>query len=193
MFNNPQDALHKLKLILKNMSNLGSQLDAVKSKENFLEKITRFIPGYNGYVNRDNSRELDTILRNSLAIRLDANQVKLKNTVLNLTQRGKLFESDSIDKLDKKLQLCVAKFKSAARGYSGAFDVVKVKEEKLNQLYEFDANLFDDVEAISVACTEMETNSRSNIEIKTTVDKASGLMDELVKLFDERENILNTV
>lgn len=175
------------------MTNLGSQLDAVKSKENFLEKITRFIPGYNGYVNRDNSRELDTILRNTLATRLDANHIKLKNVVLNLSQRGKLFESDGIDKLDKKLQLCVAKFKSAARGYSGAFDVVKVKEEKLNQLYEFDANLFDDVESISTACTEMDTNSKSNIDLKPSMEKVSALLDELVKMFEERENILNTV
>ncbi len=157
------------------MTNLGSQLDAVKSKENFLEKITRIIPGYDGYVNRDNSRELDTILRNTLATRLDANHIKLKNVTLNLSQRGKLFESDGIDKLDKKLQLCVAKFKSAARGYSGAFDVVKVKEDKLNQLYQFDANLLN------------------NVDIKADMDKAGSLMDELVKQFEERENILNTV
>ena len=175
------------------MSNLGSQLDAVKSKENFLEKITRFIPGYNGYVNRDNSRELDTILRNTLADRLDANHIKLKNVTLNLSQRGKLFESDGIDKLDKKLQLSVAKFKSAARGYSGAFDVVKVKEEKLNQLYEFDANLFDDVESISAACSEMDTNSKSNVDLKPSMEKVSALLDELVKLFEERELILKTV
>ncbi len=175
------------------MSNLGQQLDAVKSKENFLEKITRFIPGYNGYVNRDNSRELDTILRNTLATRLDTNHIKLKNTILNLSQRGKLFESDSIDKLDKKLQLCVAKFKSAARGYSGAFDVVKVKEDKLNQLYEFDANLFDDVEAISAACAEMESNSKAGVDINPSADKVSTSLDSLVKMFDERENILNAV
>jgi hypothetical protein len=175
------------------MDNLSSQLNAVKSKENFLERITRFIPGYDGYVNRDNSRELDTILRNTLATRLDANHVKLKNTILNLTQRGKLFESDGIDKLDKKLQLCVAKFKAAARGYSGAFDVVKVKEEKLNQLYEFDANLFDDVETISSACTEMDENSKANVDVKPSMEKAGQMMDNLIKLFEERENILNTV
>jgi hypothetical protein len=175
------------------MADLGSQLDQVKSKENFLEKITRFIPGYNGYVNRDNSRELDTLLRNTLASKLDANHILLKNTTLNLSQRGKLFESDGIDKLDKKLQLCVAKFKSAARGYSGAFDVVKVKEDKLNLLYEFDANLIGNVETIGTACSEMDTNSKSNIDIKSSMDKVSGLLDELVKQFDARENILKTV
>src|SRR4030095_16592726 len=175
------------------MTDLNSQLDAVKSKENFLEKITRFIPGYNGYVNRDNSRELDTILRNALAVNLDANHMKLKNTILSLSQKGKLFETDGIDKLDKKLQQCVAKFKAASRGYSGAFDVVKVKEDKLNQLYEFDARLIGNVETISAACSEMDTNSKSNIDIKASMDKVSALLDELVKQFEARENILKTV
>jgi hypothetical protein len=175
------------------MSNLGSKLDAVKSKENFLERIVRYIPGYDGYVNRDNSRELDTILRNTLAAKLDANHIKLKNTVLNLTQRGKLFESDGIDKLDKKLQQCVAKFKAAARGYSGAFDVVKVKEDKLNQLYEFDAILLENVEKISNACSAMEASSKANTDIKADSENVSSALDELILMFEKREEILNTV
>lgn len=175
------------------MTDLNSQLDAVKSKENFLEKITRFIPGYNGYVNKDNSRELDTILRNALAVNLDANHTKLKNTILNLSQKGKLFETDGIDKLDKKLQQCVAKFKAAARGYSGAFDVVKVKEDKLNQLYQYDAGLLMDVEAITGACGEMESNSKEGADIKPASEKISMMLDELLKKFDAREQILNTV
>lgn len=175
------------------MADLNSQLDQVRSKENFLEKIARIIPGYNGYVNRDNSRELDTLVRNTLAANLDTNHVKLKNTVLNLSQRGKLFESDGIDKLDKKLQQAVNKFRSAARGYSGMFDVVKVKEDKLNQLYQFDAGLLANVETISAACTEMDNNSKANIDIKANTEKVSSLLDELIKQFDSREAILNTV
>ena len=41
------------------MSDLQNKLGQIKSKESFLEKIKRFIPGYDGYLNRDNSRELD--------------------------------------------------------------------------------------------------------------------------------------
>ncbi len=175
------------------MADLNSQLDQVKSKENFLEKIVRIIPGYDGYVNKDNSRELDTILRNALAVKLDTNHMKLKNTILNMSQRGKLFETDGIDKLDKRMQQTVNKFRSASRGYSGAFDVVKVKEDKLNQLYQFDANLLDDVENISNACGELENNSKSNVDIKPDIEKVSSLLDELVKQFDNREAILNTV
>lgn len=175
------------------MADLNTSLQQVKSNESFLERIKRFIPGYDGYVNRDNSRELDTILRNKLAVELDSNHVKLKNTVLNLAQRGKLFESDGIDKLDKKLQTAVNKFRSAARGYSGAFDVVKVKDDKLNQIYQFDAGLLDGVDSISASCTELETNSKSNVDISPSVDKMGTLLETMIKHFDDRESILSTL
>ncbi len=175
------------------MTDLNTTLQQVKSNESFLERIKRFIPGYDGYVNRDNSRELDTLLRNKLAVDLDSNHIKFKNTILNLSQRGKLFESDGIDKLDKRLQTAVNKFRSAARGYSGAFDVVKVKDDKLNQIYQFDASLLDGVEAISAACTELETNSKSNLDIKAAMDKIGELLETMVQHFDERESILSAV
>src|SRR5438477_11749390 len=127
------------------MTDLNSQLNQVQSNESFLERIKRYIPGYSGYVNRDNSREIDSILRNKLASDLDANQSKLKNSLNNLSAAGKLFETPNLEKLDKKLQKAVASFKSASRGFSGAFDVVKIKEEKLNQLYSFDSMLVDNV------------------------------------------------
>lgn len=175
------------------MADLNSKLDQIKSKESFLEKIARIIPGYDGYVNRDNSRELDTQLRNTLASTLDQNKTKLKNTVLNLSKHGKLFETGGIDKLEKKLENAIAKFRSAARGYSGAFDVVKIKEDKLNQLYTFDGNLIDEVNEIGASCTELEANSNANTDIKAAQEKLSEQLDNLLKQFTDRENLLRNL
>jgi hypothetical protein len=175
------------------MTDLNSQLEQVKSKESFLEKIARIIPGYDGYVNRDNSRELDTLVRGTLAQHLDANKTKLKNTVSNLNEKGKLLEAGGLDKVDKKLENAIGKFKSAARGYSGAFDVVKIKEEKLNQLYAFDENLFDEVNEISTLFNQLEENSKSNIDIKPVQSQLSDKLDSLLKQFDERESLLRNL
>lgn len=172
------------------MSDLHGKLDQIKSKENFLEKIKRWIPGYDGYVNRDNSRELDTILRNQLATMLEDNKTKIKNTVSNLSKNKKLFESQDIDKLDKKNENVIAKLKSAARGYSGAFDVVKIKEEKLTQIYEYDAAMLGDVEALGGLFTELENNSAADTDIKETTGKISDMLDDMLRKFDARETIL---
>ena len=175
------------------MDDLNQKLQAVKSNESFLEKIKRIIPGYNGYVNRDNSREIDTLLRNTLADSLDNNKTSLKNAVLNLSRSGKLFETDGIDRLQNKIQEAIGKLRSAVRGYSGAFDVVKVKDDKLNMLYQFDSNLLDSVNGINNACSEIDANSAANTDIAPALQKTHELLDNLIKGFDERENILRSI
>lgn len=175
------------------MADLNAKLDQVKSKESFLERIKRIIPGYDGYVNRDNSRELDIQLRNTLAKELDSNKTKLKNAVLNLSKRGKLFETDGIDRIEKRLDASSAKFRSAARGFSGAFDVVKVKEEKLNQLYEFDSSMLEKVNEIGAACSEIEANSAAGVDVNPSLEKLGAQLDAVLKQFDDRENILRNL
>jgi hypothetical protein len=175
------------------MADLNSKLEQVRSGESFLEKIKRIIPGYDGYVNRDNARELDTQLRNRLASGLELNKVKIKNIVLDLSKNGKLFDADAIDKLDKKLENSIAKFKTAARGYSGAFDVKKIKENELNQLYQFDSGMLDLVNSITAAFSALEDNARTNAEIKDAVQKVSDMLDDILNKFKDRENILRTL
>ncbi|MBK8551704.1 MAG: hypothetical protein IPL53_11830 [Ignavibacteria bacterium] len=172
------------------MSDLQSKLDQVKANETWLEKIKRYIPGYDGYVNRDNSRELDTQLRTKLANKLEENKTKLKNIVLTLSGDGKLLETGDLEKLEKKNENAIAKFKSAARGYSGLFDVTKINESKLNQIYEFDYNLFSYVENLNKGFDDLESKARAKEDLKNYISEMSQSLDDLLKKFDEREAIL---
>lgn len=175
------------------MEDLNQKLQQVKSNESFLEKMKRIIPGYSGYVDRDNSRELDKQLRNTLAQSLENNKTSLKNAVSNLSKAGKLFQTDGIDKIQNKLQEAIGKLRNAARGYSGAFDVVKIKDDKLNQIYQFDSSLVDSVNGINNSCSEIETNSAANTDIASSQQKVSDLLDNFIKAFDSRENILRNL
>ncbi|MBM4158050.1 MAG: hypothetical protein FJ216_04620 [Ignavibacteria bacterium] len=175
------------------MADLKSKLDIIKSKENFFEKVKRFIPGYDGYLNRDNARELDTILRNQLAKKLEQNKTRIKNAVNNLSSNNRLFEARDIDKIDKKNENAIAKLRSAARGYSGAFDIVKIKDEKLELLYEYDSLLFTDIEKIVNEFAQLEDLTIKDSGIKEQVAKISDILDRFILKFDDRENILRTL
>jgi hypothetical protein len=172
---------------------LQSSLNQIKGNESFFEKMKRIIPGYDGYVNKDNSRELDTIIRNKLALKLETNKVKISNTVSNLSSAGRLFETAGVDKIDKKNETAIAKFKSAARGYSGAFDVIKVKEDKLAQLYSFDEALLTSVDNVCGMFDELENASKSGGDIKDSISKIGTALDDLIQKFNDRENILNVL
>ncbi|MDQ3193357.1 MAG: hypothetical protein M3P82_00015 [Bacteroidota bacterium] len=172
------------------MSDLQSKLDQVKANESWLERIKRYIPGYDGYVNRDNARELDTVLRNKMANKLEDNKTKLKNIVLTLSRDGKLFETSDLEKLEKKNENAIAKFKSAARGYSGAFDINKIKEGKLNQIYEFDHNLLTFVENLNKSFSDLEAKANAKEDMKNYTPQISQSLDELLRVFDDREDLL---
>ena len=175
------------------MTNLNDNLKKVQANESFLEKIKRFIPGYSGYVNRDNAREIDTMLRNEIASKLEGNKKIISNTITALSLGGKLFAMSDLTALDKKNETVIAKFRSSARGYSGAFDVSKVKEEKLNLLYDFDLSLIESVESIRKNFLDMEMLSESGEDIKANVKNNSKLLDALIDRFTERENLLNSL
>lgn len=175
------------------MSDLKSKLDFIKSKESFFEKIKRIIPGYDGYVNRDNSRELDTLLRNQLAMKLEHNRAKIRNTTSNYSKNNRLFLATDIDKIEKKNDTAIAKFRSAARGYSGAFDVVKIKDEKLEKLYEFDNYLLSGVDEIGVLCDNLEKISEQNLDTKEAEANLMKALTDLILKFDEREEILRVL
>jgi DNA-dependent RNA polymerase auxiliary subunit epsilon len=70
------------------------------------------------------------------------------------------------------------------------FDVVKIKEDKLNMLYQFDSALITLVEETNTLFGELETNSNANTDIKDSVFKISYSLDNLLLKFDERENLL---
>lgn len=175
------------------MSELQSKLDNIKSNESWLEKIKRIIPGYDGYVNRDNAREVDTMLRRRLADMLEENKTKLKNITLALSKDGKLLETAGLEKLDKKNENAIAKFKSAARGYSGAFDISKIREDKLNMIYEFDYNLTTFAENVNKNFSELESKANAKEDLANYIQNVSGTLDDLLKKFDERENLLRQI
>lgn len=175
------------------MADLNDNLRKVQANESFLEKIKRFIPGYSGYVNRDNAREIDTMLRNEIASHLEGNKKIISNTVTALSLSGKLFAMPDLTALDKKNETVIAKFRSAARSYSGAFDAAKVKEDKLNLLYSFDLSLIESAENIRKNFSNMETLAESGGDIKDNVKNNSKALDALIDKFTERENLIHSL
>lgn len=172
------------------MDELKTKLDFIKSKESFFEKIKRIIPGYDGYVDRDNSRELDTLLRNQLAMKLEHNRKKVREVISNYSKNNRLFLATDIDKIEKKNDTAIAKFRSAARGYCGAFDVVKVMNDKLERLYEYDLNLVTSVEEVGALFDNLLTFSEKNLDTAEAESKVSKALDSLILKFDEREGLL---
>jgi hypothetical protein len=165
-------------------------LDKARSGQNVLEKIMNAIPGFKGYREKELRRDADRLQREHLASRLDESKKALNELADAATRSGALDVINDIEKARKRLDKVVARIRYADRGYAGFFDAVKVKEDALARVYDFDLALLAGVEAVAEA-------SRAASEAPTGVPAAVQNLVQHIDALDaslaEREEILTGI
>lgn len=116
--------------------NVSGQMDP-------LTKLISLIPGFSGYVNRENRRAADKLVRETVARRFDELGRRISNLQSELVTVGKIEFVDDMEKAAIQLRTFSDKIRTAPRGYAGVFDAVKINEKELEQLYNFDLAFFD--------------------------------------------------
>src|SRR5574341_1255898 len=102
------------------------------------------IPGYLGYEAKERRRDMDKHTRIQLA-----GKYREQDTRLARISRGAPMQhAVALDNLDRKLELLLARFQTAPRGYAGWFDSAQIVEEDLDALTKFDAALAGGVELL---------------------------------------------
>ena len=109
-----------------------------KDQMRLSERIAAAIPGFRGYKEKELRRESDKLLRNHLYLKLSNAKSDLKTIFQKLSDRRYFDVLTDMDRLVAKMDRVVEKVNHASYGYSGFFDVVKVKEENLDRMIDFD-------------------------------------------------------
>ena len=131
---------------------MGSNLtDQLKSDRGGFSKLLSHVPGFHGYMEKETRRDADKLIRDTLATKLDQQQRRITGLQSDLIDGGGLDFVDDVEGAAVKLRTFINRVQTAPRGYSGLFDPVHVREEQLDQLYNFDAQLFGEVDRVSSA------------------------------------------
>ena len=128
------------------MSEKNDVYSEVKGQMRLSERIAAFIPGFRGYKEKEIRRESDRLIRNHLDLKLSADKNDLREIAQKLADRRYFDVMTDMDRLQAKMDRVVEKVNHASYGYSGFFDAVKVKEDSLDRMIEFDNKLLDGVE-----------------------------------------------
>lgn len=121
----------------------------VEGAQSVFERLVGSIPGYKGYKERELRREADKLLRTHLAGRFDEQRRRLVDVMAQLTNSGRLAETLPLERANLRLQLLIDRLRTAAHGYAGLFDAVKIEQAELDALYEFDSTLAGGVDRLS--------------------------------------------
>ncbi len=131
---------------------MGSNLtDQLKSNRGGFSKLLSHVPGFHGYMEKETRRDADKLIRDTLATKLDQQLTHITNLQSDLIDGGGLDFVDDVEGASVKLRTFIARVQTAPRGYGGLFDPVHVREEQLDQLYNFDAQLFGEVDRVASA------------------------------------------
>jgi hypothetical protein len=163
--------------------------DRVRSDRNWLESLLHCIPGFRGYLGKEERRESDKLQREYLAGQLQSTKSALDELALALSNTGKLEQLGGLDRLRSKLDKVVRRLKHAAYGYTGFFDAVKIREDELDRVYEFDATLLGHVQSTVAAMQRLPSLAGADqlaAELQSVQEQLKGLDAKL----DERDQLL---
>ncbi|OQY26510.1 MAG: hypothetical protein B6243_14115 [Anaerolineaceae bacterium 4572_5.2] len=129
------------------------------------ESMAKKIPGYSGYKEKEQRREADALLREHLARELETQWARSNDLRSQMLIGPAMSQLDDMGKASRRLQTLIDKIKAAAQGYAGFFDAVKVKEDQLDALYEFDNDMLlrvDDI-ADAIDAVQAALDSEENV------------------------------
>jgi hypothetical protein len=161
----------------------------VTSESDAISKIVGKIPGFSGYVERENRRAADKLLREHLAAQFDQIWTRLTNIQKDLSSAGEMEYLDDLEGAATKIRTFIDKVTTASYGYAGFFDAVKVNTEELLKLYEFDLALLGKADELGRAVDNVEA-SKGTDGMPAAVSNVVTLSRELVSTFEQRGEVI---
>ncbi len=159
--------------------NVAGQVDPFK-------KLASYIPGFSGYVERQNRRDADKLVRDTVARRFTELLTRTSNLQKDLISAGKIQFVDDMEQAALQLRTFIDKISLAPRGYSGLFDAVKINQKELEQLYNFDLAFFDTADQISHALDNVEASMGDDAALPAAIRNITTLARQAVETFNRR-------
>ena len=163
----------------------------VESETALLEKIMLAVPGFKGYKQKEIRREADKLVRDRFARMLEKSRNNLQD-IHKALLTNRLEAAGTVDQIVTRLDRIVAKVKHASYGYSGFFDAIKISEDDLDRMLQFDVKLLEDSKGIKdlIRTFKDEVGSNKYENALTYGNQASEMLDRLEDTFDERADII---
>ncbi|MBU0493100.1 MAG: hypothetical protein KKA73_25640 [Chloroflexi bacterium] len=163
----------------------------VFEERGFIEEIGSKIPGFGGYFNRNKRRDADKLLRDYIGRQLDEQRGRLANITVQLTEvPGGLEYLDQAERATLKMQIFIDKIKTASYGYAGWFDAVKVEEDDLEAIYNYDQGLLEGVGRVANEITALEGAASSGEGIPIVLNNLIQETDNLNRAFSRRQDVI---
>jgi hypothetical protein len=152
--------------------------------------VVRIFPGMPSYQEREGLRTQDKIIRERLAARIAEQANHMQEIQSKLTNKAILQPLGHLDRETRRMMRLADTIRFASYGYAGLFAGVKVDEQKLAQLYDYDLSLHREIEELAVAVGNLQ--QRQDDEWKTdSLDDFQQALNRLEEKLEKRKSIFS--
>lgn len=163
--------------------------DKIIEQRGGFENLVARIPGFRGYLDNKARREADRMIRDHLADQYSARITRFVAAEKALLDNDGFAFMGKTNGIKTNLQHFRDRIKTAAPGYSGPFEQVKVTPEDLEAVYSFDEAMIRYVDHFDDAIAAFESAASS----KTGIDESLSTIDKLTReanqAFDLRDDV----
>jgi hypothetical protein len=172
------------------MSDLPDQVyNKVSGEVDPSKQILSYIPGFKGYVERQNRRDADKIIRDTVANRFEEQWQRISALQRDLINQGQIAFIDDLEAAAIQLRTFIDRVRRATRGYSGLFDAVKINENELAQLYKYDASMLELSDEVGRAIDNVEASIGSD-GLPAATRHLVSTARQCQNVFDRREEVV---
>ncbi|MBN1146402.1 MAG: hypothetical protein JXA78_04040 [Anaerolineales bacterium] len=163
--------------------------EKVSSDLDPFKKILSYIPGFKGYMERQKRRDADKLLRETVASRFEQHWGRISSLQRDFISSGDIAYIDDLEASAIKLRTFADRVRRATRGYSGLFDAVKINEDELGQLYQYDAAMLDLAEEVGKAIDNVEA-SVGGEGLPAALRNLQNVTQQCVDIYDRRAEVV---
>ncbi len=158
-------------------------------------KLLSKIPGFRGYMEKKSRRDADQLLRDTISGRLQ--QTRLELAAVQQTMGRDILMgieyAEPVGRADNLLMGLISKIKDAPQGYAGFFDAVRVDENDLARLYQFDETMLDHIDQITSDVAALSKAVEDGIGIDAAIAALNRGLQAANLAFNSRQEVLNQV
>jgi hypothetical protein len=162
----------------------------VKSQQDPFKRLASLIPGFGGYIERQNRRDADKLLRDTVARRFDEQWKRASQIQVDMVSSGMIQYVDDMERAALQLRTFIDKISTAPRGYSGLFDAVKINEKELEAIYQYDAAFFDLADQVARALDNVEASLGDEAALPAAIRNITTIARMAVETYNRRAEVV---
>jgi hypothetical protein len=168
---------------------MSDLFDRVLKDQDIFKKLLGKVPGFDGYIEKSNRRVSDKLVREKVANQYEEIWQRLSGLQVDFINQGDIKYVDDLEAAAIKLRQFIDRIRTAAYGYSGFFDAVKIKEQDLERIYEFDLAFFDLAEEVSRGIDNIEASIGTD-GLPAAIRNVVSLAKKCVSTFEKRSDVM---